>query len=197
MLEQFHQFESNVTAPDGGSCRWHARYVLEETEIRRALTCLEHRRTSPVKIAVESGIVAVIGVLCLVNYYTDPARTTSTLTIGVLCFALAAIASLYSPISVWLLARKEASKQKKVNVWISDTGIGFGKQPENYSELAFDELTVLSAEDMLVLIPGQNSLVALPKAAVDGECWAFLQQKLPISYTKRQLREQQKGTDHE
>ena len=195
MLEQFHRFESNVTAPDGGSCRWHARYVLEEAEIRRALTCSEHRRTSPVKIAVESGIVAVIGMLCLVNYFTDPARTTSTLTIGILCFVLAAIASLYSPVSVWLLARGEARKQKIVNVWISDTGIGFGKQPEHYSELAFNELTVLPAEDMLVLMPGKNSLVALPKCAVDEECWAFLQQKLTISYTKRQLREQQKGTN--
>ena len=124
-----------------------------------------------------------------------PGPDPSTLTIGILCFVLAAIASLYSPVSVWLLARGEARKQKKVNVWISDTGIGFGKQPEHYSELAFNELTVLPAEDMLVLMPGKNSLVALPKCAVDEECWAFLQQKLTISYTKRQLREQQEGTN--
>ncbi len=197
MPEQFHSIESNVTAPDGSSCRWHAQFIPEQQEIRRALTCSEHRRTSPVKIAVESGVVSVIGALCLVNYFTDPARTASTLTIGILCFVMAAIASLYSPISVWLLARGEASKQKTVHLWVSDTGIGFGNQPDHYRELTFQDFTVLPAEDMLVLLAGANSLIPLPKRAFNEECWAFLQQTLPISYTKRQLREQQKGTDHD
>ncbi|MBQ3134018.1 MAG: hypothetical protein IJC17_07115 [Clostridia bacterium] len=184
MLSEFHSFEADCTAPDGGKCRWHTRYALEESEIRRALTVSERRRTGPVRTAVECAIGVVVGAVCLVNYFTDVARPTSTLVIGVLCLILAAAAVLYSPLSVRRIAKNEAKQQKKINLWIAESGLGFGKKLEHYHEAAYEDVAAWQQDDLLVLFPAKNNLIAVPKAAVDEDCWAFLCEKL----TPRTLR---------
>lgn len=178
MFAEFHLFEAGVTAPDGGRCRWHVRYALEKKEIRRALTLSERRRTSPVRIAVETALGAAVGTVCLVNFFTDADRPTSVLVIGLLCFVLAAAAALYSPLSVQKIAAAEAEKQKKINLWVGENGLGFGKKAEHYREIAYEDVAAFTNGELLLLFPSKNNLVALPRAAVDAACWEFLSERL-------------------
>ena len=187
MLAEFHTFETGATAPDGGKCRWHVRYVLEKEEIRRALTLSERRRTSPARIAVESAVGAVAGTVCLVNFFTDGDRPFSVLAIGLLCFVLAAAAVLYSPLSVRKLAAAEAEKQKKINLWVGENGLGFGKKAEHYREVAYGDVAAVTDGDLLLLFPTKNNLVALPRVAVDAACWEFLCDRLaPRTFGKQE-----------
>ena len=98
--------------------------------------------------------------------------------LGLLCFVLAAAAVLYSPLSVRKIARNEAEKQKKINLWAGENGVGFGKKLEHYREVAYEDVAAFTDGEMLLLFPSKQNLIALPKTAVNDECWEFLCERL-------------------
>lgn len=180
MINEIHRIQENVAAPDGTDARFSVRYRPDRQEIYRALRLCDRQRFGPVRMVLQGGITALIGVAGLVHYLLSSAKPQNELTVSVLCLLFAVITTLYPPLSAWQLAKNQAAAGKKVYLWLGEDFIGFGKTAETYTRWAYTDFSVRQTDGLWALQQGKGALVVLPMAALSAEATAFLTERMNI-----------------
>ncbi len=178
MIENSHRMKENVTAPDGAEVRYYVRYCPDRQEIYRALRLSDGRRFGPVRMALQCGITALIGITGLIHYLLSAAKPQNELTVSILCLLFAVISALYPLFSARQLAKDQAATGRKVCLWLGEDFIGFGKTAETYTRWAYTDFSVLRTDGLWVLQQGKGSLIVLPAAALSAEAAAFLTERM-------------------
>lgn len=178
MINESHRLKQNITAPNGVSCRFYVRYRPDRKEFYRALRLCDRQRFGPVRMALQCGITAVIGLGCLIHYLVSSTKPENELMVAVLCFVFSAVAGLFDPLSAWYAAGRQFAQGRKIHLWLGEDFIGFGKTAEIFTRWEYTDFTLLQTDGLWVLRHGKSTVIVLPTAALSDEAIAFFTERM-------------------
>ncbi len=153
--------------------KWDILVELTRDDIYRSLKYGDIRRVGVAGRVVETVILGLLAVWCIVPFFAWGLEALSSLFLGLL--ALLLIAALWA-VPEWRarhLSGQETKDRKPTRLRVYEEGLRFGEAEDLH---AFGTETVTSLPGLFVLRYG-TELVLLPHRELPEDCLAFLKQK--------------------
>ena len=141
--------------------------------------CLKHgteRRTGPVLRIVETVCMGLLFVYCLVAFIIDPSQSTS-LVLAVTALALGILLWAVPEKKFRSMAREAAERGMTVTVTVSETGLAFGEDQEEYR---YEQLQCIRLPQLRVLV-FSTQLVGLPDRVFSEKVLQLWDKVLPAA----------------
>ena len=152
----------------GFAAEW--RYKLTEDEIYDGLRRSGVRRAGPTRDWVQTVVLALVVVFCLIAFFGGGMQEWGSLTIAVLACALIAVLWIVPALRFRYEARESAAGDRTLVVRLDEEGIAFGEEGD--AAFPYGGFPVRVFDDMLICgLPGMQLFFLPRRAAADDAQW--------------------------
>lgn len=146
------------------------RYKLTEDEIYDGLRRSGVRRAGPARDWVQTIVLALVAVFCLIAFFGGGMQEWGSLTIAVLACALIAVLWIVPALRFRYEAREIAAGDRTLVVRLDEEGIAFGEEGD--AAYPYGRFPVRTYDDMLICeLPGMQVFFIPRRVAVDEAEW--------------------------
>ncbi len=140
------------------------------------LLCLQRtqRRAGPVRIGVQTGLLGLIALYCLIGFFTGGMKNGQSLFVGIAAIVVGIIL-LFVP--AWRMrhdAQQISAAKKTIRIYLFEDGFAFGTPEE---VIAFRECRPSVFDDMMLLQFSGDSVLPIPRRVATQEEWQMLLEK--------------------
>ncbi len=153
--------------------KWNIVYTPTQEELYRALKYGDIRRVGKAGRIVESVILGLLAVWCIVPFIAQGAEALNSLLLGLLALILLAALWLVPEWRARSLSRQEARDRRPTRIRVYDEGLRYGEAEEIH---AFGTEVLTTLPGLYILRYG-TELMPLPHRALPDDCLAFLREK--------------------
>ena len=158
----------NQRDTDDRTIEW--RYKLTEDEIYNGLRRSGVRRAGPSRDWIQTVVLALIALYCLIAFFGGGMQEWGSLTIAILACALIAILWIVPALRFRYEAREIAAQDRTLVVRMNEKGIVFGEEGDTL--FPYGRFLVRTYEDMLICeLPGMQLFFLPRQAAADDAEW--------------------------
>lgn len=153
--------------------KWNVVFTPTREELYRTLKFGDVRRVGKAGRIVETVVLALLAVWCIVPFIAQGFEALSSLVLGLLALVLLAALWLVPEWRARALSRQESRDRRPTRLRVYDEGLRYGEAEEIH---AFGTETLTSLPGLYVLRYG-TELMPLPHRALPEDCLAFLREK--------------------
>ena len=143
-------------------------YTCTEEEIYLCLKRSGQRKAGPVRVGVQTGILLLLTIYCLIGFFADGMTDWRAFGVAVIAVILAGILLLVPEKRFRHDAAREAELNRQLHVFLDDEGLAFGTPDEL---LPFSACRPRLYTDMAVLRFEGGAVMAVPKRVMSPEDW--------------------------
>ena len=153
--------------------KWDIVYTPTREDIYRALKHGDIRRVGTAGRVVESVVLGLLAVWCIVPFFAQGAEALGSLLLGLVALVLLAALWLVPEWRARHLSRQESQDRRPTRLRVYDDGLRYGEGEEIH---AFGTEVLTSLPGLYILRYGRE-LVPLPHRVLPEDCLAFLRGK--------------------
>ncbi len=151
------------------------RYTCTQEEWFLCIKRGDPRRAGPVRIGVQTGLLGLIALYCLIGFFTGGMQNGQSLFVGLAAIVVGIVMLFVPPLRMRHEAQRVYETKKQLQVYLYEDGLAFGTPEEIVS---FRECRPVFYEDMLLLQFEGGALLPVPKRVATEEEWRLLNEKI-------------------
>ena len=153
--------------------KWDIVYTSTQEDLYRALKYGDVRRVGTAGRIVETVVLGLLAVWCIVPFFAQGTEALGSLLLGLVALFLRAALWLVPEWRARAVSRQEARDRRPTRLRVYDEGLRYGQAEELH---AFGTEHVTALPGLFILRYGRE-LVPLPHRALPPDCLAFLRGK--------------------
>lgn len=154
--------------------KWDIVFTPGREDLYRTFKYGDIRRMGTAGRMVESAVLFLLAVWCIVPVFVQGTKALSSLFLGLLALLLLAALWLVPEWRAWHLSRLEAQDRPPTRLRVYEEGLRYGEAEEIH---AFGTEILSSLPGLFVLRYG-TQLMPIPHRDLPPDCLAFLREKL-------------------
>lgn len=160
-----------------GKRRFSAAYVLNKEELGTIFEKAYTGHASKPRLIIQSVVMAVVGIISLVDYIAVQPRRGMSLFIAIAALVVGVAQWLIMPAFRWSSVRQQLAENTTIHLSVYEKGIGFG-QGERMLIFPFDKCQLITEKDLLIVVVN-HEFVGIPNRIISDDDRVFLMEWIP------------------